>query len=188
MATTATPPPSARAWPFVVSAGDPAYMWGGLGDTEPDAVHVYHLSTETWTRCHSRGPHPPTGLHNGGCTLSGGHLYLYGGFDGKAKQRGVLYGLDVETWTWRTLSDGDGAGGPGKKTGCRMVAHGDNLMVVGGRYGATPRSQQEGSSYEEVPLTGGVHTNEVHCYNLTTGEAANSDSTKNVTALCCDAK
>ena len=161
MASNSTSP-SARAYPFIASAGNLVYLWGGDGDTVPEAVFLFRRDTETWARQRTRGPHPPAGLRYGCCCISGQHLYTYGGWDGKS-DHGVLYELNTNSWTWRKLSD-DGAGGPGKKSGCRMIPHQDQLLVVGGVHDKTPSSRQAGSSYEDG------WTNEVHCFNLTTGK------------------
>ena len=155
--------PSARLCPFIASAGDQVYLWGGHGDTEPEAVFLFHRGTKTWARQRTRGPHPPAGLGSGGCCISDPHLYIYGGRDGKSQQYGTLYELNTNSWTWRQLSDG-GARGPGKKSVCRMIPYKDQLLVVGGRYDETPSARQVGSSYENG------RTNEVHCFNLTTGK------------------
>ena len=154
--------PSARGSPFVASAGELVYFWGGRGDNEPEKVFIYRHDAETWTKEATRGPHPLTGLCNGGCTISGQCLYLYGGWDG-ISPHGDLYELTIKNWMWRKVCDG-GAGGPGKKDGCSMISYQDQLLVVGGRSGKTPSSRQAGASYE----TG--LTNEVHSYNLTTGK------------------
>ena len=154
--------PSARVYPFIASSSNLVYLWGGEGDTEPETVFLFHQNTETWARQRTRGPHPPAGLCNGGCCISGQHLYIYGGWDGESRH-GVLYELNTNSWTWRKLSD-CGAEGPGKKSGCRMMAYWDHLLVVGGRYDKTPSSRQAGSSYEDR------RTNEVHCFNPTTGK------------------
>ena len=138
------------------------YLWGGEGDKEPETGFIYRHDTESWTRKVTKGPHPPAGLCNGGCTISGQFLYLYGGRDGTSR-RGALYELNVKNWTWRNVCDG-GAGGPGKKAGCRIISYQDQLLVVGGYYDKTPSSRQAGASYEH-----GL-TNEVHSYNLTTGK------------------
>ena len=156
-------PPSARKDPFIASAGELVYLWGGVGNKEPETVFIYRHDTETWTREVTKGPHPPAGLRNGGCTISGQCLYLYGGFGGRS-HHGDLYELNIKSWTWRKVCDG-GAGGPGKKTGCRMISYQDQLLVVGGYCGKnTPSSRQAGASYE------GGRTNEVHSYSLTTGK------------------
>ena len=154
--------PSARVWPFIASAGSPVYLWGDLGDTEPEVVFKYLFDTETWARQHTRGPCPPAGLHNGGCCISGQNLYIYGGWDGKS-YHGILYELNTNSWTWRRFSDG-GAGEPGKKSGCRMIPYQDQLLVVGGYYENMSSSRQAGSSYECG------RTNEVHIFNVTTGK------------------
>ena len=111
MAAYAGAVPSARLYPFVASAGDLTYLWGGQGDTEPEAVFIYHHDTETWTRRHTSGPHPPAGLLNGGCAISGHNFYLYGDYDDKSSNCGDLYELNTQTWQWRKVSNG----GPGKK-------------------------------------------------------------------------
>ena len=153
-------PPSASAWPFIASAGDLVYLWC---DNEPEAVFLFHRDTKTWARRLTRGPHPPAGLSNGGCCISGQHLYIYGGQDGESRSR-TLYELNTNSWTWRKLSDG-GARGPGKKSSCRMIPYQDQLLVVGGRYDEMPSSSQAGVSYER-----GGYTNEIHCFNLSTGK------------------
>ena len=154
--------PSARSKPFIASAGDLVYLWGGKGDAEPETVFLFHRDTKTWARQRTRGPHPPTGLYNGGCCISGQHLYIHGGWDGKSLYR-TLYELNTNSWTWIQLSDG-AARGPGKKLGCRMIPYQDQLLVVGGSYDEIPSSRQAGASYESG------WTNEVHCFNLTTGK------------------
>ena len=161
MASFRAPPP-ARRNSFVASAGELVYLWGGVGDNEPEKVFIYRHDTETWTREVTKGPHPPAGLHGGGCTISGQCLYLYGGYDGRS-YRDDLYELDIMNLTWRKVCDG-GARGPGKKFGCRMIFYQDQLLIVGGAYGKAPSSRQAGASYE------GGRTNEVHSYNLTTGK------------------
>ena len=155
-------PRSARGHPFIASAGKLVYLWGGVGDAEPEMVLIYHHNTETWMREVTKGLHPPTGLRNGGCAISGQCLYLYGGYDGVSDQ-GDLYQRNIENWTWRKVCDG-GAVGPGKKVGCRMISYQDQLLVVGGGYGNTPSSRQAGASCESG------YTNEVQSYNLTTGK------------------
>ena len=155
-------PPSARGEPFIAPAGELVYLWGGKGDNEPETVFTYRHDTETWTREVTKGPHPPAGLSNGGCSISGQCLYLYGGHD-ETSRRGALYELNIKNWSWRKVCEG-GAGGPGKKDGCRMISYQDQLLVVGGHYGKTPSSRQAGASYARG------WTNEVHSYNLTTGK------------------
>ena len=136
------------------------YWWGGYGDTEPKTVFL--IGRETWARQRTRGPHPPAELREGGCCISGQHLYIYGGWDGKSRH-GTLYELNTNSWTWKILSDGS-VGGPGKKSWCRMIPYKDQLLVVGGKYDEVPSSRQAGASYEDG------RTNEVHSYNLTTGK------------------
>ena len=153
--------PSVRSWPFLASLGNLVYLWGGQGDTEPETVFLFCRDTITWARQRTRGPHPPAGLHDGGCCISGQHLYIYGGVN-EESYHGVLYELNTNSWTWRMLSEG-GVRGPGKKTGCRMISYFDQLLVVGGVYDMIHK-RQAGSSYNRG------RTNEVHCFYVTSGK------------------
>ena len=155
--------PSPRSWSFLASATDRLYLWGGAGGTEPNTVHIYSVNTETWMREFTKGPHPPAGLRDGGCSLAGQHIYLYGGYDGLSYS-GSLYQLNTDNWSWSELSNCS-AGGPGSKSGCKMITYKDQLVVVGGYYSHIPDSKQPGSRYEDG------WTNELHCYSLTTGKS-----------------
>ena len=155
--------PSPRSSPFIASAGDLAYLWGGLGNTEPEAVFIYSEETETWMRKLTKGQHPPAGLRNGACCIADQHFYLYGGYD-RSSHHGALFQLNLADWSWKELSNCS-PGGPGKKSGCEMVAYKHNLVVIGGFYGGRPSSIQAGSSYSEYG-----RTNEVHSYSLATGK------------------
>ena len=159
--------PTARNYPFIASTGDLTYLWGGEGDTEPEALFVYRHDAEAWTRMLTSGPHPPAGLKGGCCAMSGHNLYFYGGRDQKNLFCGNLYELNTQTWQWRKLSDGS-AGVPGKKYGCRMISYQDQLLVVGGYYAEMPSSRQAEARYEKCESSG-TFTNEVHGYSLTSG-------------------
>ena len=160
-APSATPSP--RSCPFIASAGDLAYLWGGLRDTEPGAVFIYSEETETWTRKLTKGQHPPAGLCSGACCIANQHFYLYGGHDGSSRH-GCLFQLNLADWSWKELSNCS-PGGPGEKNGCGMVAYKHNLVVIGGYYGVRLSSTQAGSSYDEHG-----RTNDVHSYSLATGK------------------
>ena len=157
--------PSSRSSSFAASIKDRLYLWGGYRDAKPNTVHIYSVDTETWMKEFTKGPHPPAGLRNGGCFLAGQHIYLYGGYGGSSLS-GSLYQLNTDNWSWSELSNCS-ASGPGRKTGCRMITYKDQLVVVGGYYGPyeEPDSKQPGSTYESG------HTNELHCYSLTTGKS-----------------
>ena len=158
-----SPPP--RSDSFLASTGDKLYLWGGYKDAEPNAVHKYSVKTETWMRDITKGSHPPAGLWGGGCSVSGQHIYLYGGSYGSSLS-GSLYKVNTDNWSWSELSNCS-AGGPGRKTGCSMITYKDQLVVAGGYYGPNrePDSKQPGSRYERG------WTNELHCYSLTTGKS-----------------
>ena len=158
--------PPSRFSSFVASIKDSLYLWGGDGDAEPTTVHIYSVNTETWMREFTKGPHPPAGLEDGGCSLAGQHIYLYGGSDGSSYS-GSLYQMNTDNWSWSELSNCS-AGGPGRKSGCRMITYKDQLVVVGGCYGNEEHLKQRGSRYEYG------YTNELHCYSLTTGKSERS--------------
>ena len=164
MASSTGLSPSPRSSSFVASIKDSLYLWGGDKDAEPNTVHIYSVHTETWMREFTKGPHPPAGLGNGGCSLAGQHIYLYGGRYGSSLS-GSLYQLNTDNWSWSELSNCS-AGGPVRKSGCSMITYKDQLVVVGGYcdYIKEPDSKQPGSRYEHG------WTNELHCYSLTTGK------------------
>ena len=148
--------------PFIASAGDLAYLWGGQGDTGPGTVFIYSEETETWTRKLTKGQRPPAGLYNGACCIADRHFYVYGGYGGSS-YHGALFQLNLADCSWKELSNCSPRG-PGKKRACGMVTYKHNLVVVGGSYGVRPSSTQAGSSYDRYGKT-----NEVHSYSLVTG-------------------
>ena len=154
-----SPPP---CWgSFVASTRDTLFLWGGRGDAVPETVYIYSLNTETWMREFTEGPHPPAGLENGGCTLAGQCIYLYGG-SYESSYSGSLYELNTDNFTWSRLSND---GGPLRKEGCRMITYKDQVLVVGGDYNPDEVfSEQPGSRYE------GGFTNELHSYSLSAGK------------------
>ena len=146
---------------FVASTLDTLFLWGGAGDAEPETVYTYSVNTETWMKEFTKGPHPPAGLWNGGCTLAGQCIYLYGGSDGSSYS-GSLYELNSDGFTWSKLSND---GGPPRKAACRMITYKDQVLVVGGRYKPNEVfSKQPGSRYERG------YTNELHSYSLSAGK------------------
>ena len=145
---------------FVASTRDTLFLWGGRRDTEPETVYTYSVNTETWMRKFTKGPHPAAGLWNGGCTLAGQCIYLYGGFHGS--YFGSLHELNTDNYIWSKLSID---GGPLRKEGCRMITYKDQVLVVGGEYAANEVfSKQPGSRYEQE------FTNELHSYSLSAGK------------------
>ena len=159
VAAILSPPPG--SFSFVASTRDTLFLWGGNGDAEPETVHIYSVNTETWKREFTKGPHPPAGLNDGGCTLAGRCIYLYGGSYGSSYS-GTLYELSTDNFTWSKLSND---GGPLRKVGCRMITYKDQVLVVGGRYEPDEVfSKQPGSRYERG------YTNELHSYSLSAGK------------------
>ena len=155
-----SPPPC--GWSFVASTWDTLFLWGGVGDPEPETVYTYSVNTETWMEEFTKGPHPPAGLNDGGCTLAGQYIYLYGGGDYSLSYSGTLYELNTDGFTWSKLSND---GGPTRKAGCIMITYKDQVLVVGGEYKSQERfSKQPGSRYE------GEYTNELHSYSLSAGK------------------
>ena len=154
-----SPPPGSLL--FIASTRDTLFLWGGLGDAEPETVYTYSVNTETWMKELTKGPHPPAGLRDGGCTLAGQCIYLYGGTYASSFS-GSLYELNTDDFTWSELSND---GGPPRKIGCRMITYKDQVLVVGGRYKSNEVfSKQPGSRYE------GGYTNELHSYSLSAGK------------------
>ena len=154
-----SPPPGSLS--FVASTRDTLFLWGGQRNAEPETVYAYSVNTETWMKEFTKGPHPPAGPWDGGCTLAGRCIYLYGGSDGSSYS-GSLYELNTDGFTWSKLSND---GGPPRKIGCRMITYKDQVLVVGGKYKPDEViSKQPGSRYEQGC------TNELHSYSLSAGK------------------
>ena len=154
-----SPPPGSLS--FIASTRDTLFLWSGLGEAEPETVYTYSVNTETWMKELTKGPHPPAGLCEGGCTLAGQCIYLYGGTYASSYS-GSLYELNTDDFTWSELSND---GGPLKKTGCGMITYKDQVLVVRGRYKPNEVfSKQPGSRYK------GGFTNELHSYSLSAGK------------------
>ena len=153
-----SPPPGTGS--FVASTRDTLILWGGSRYAELETVYICSVNTETWMREFTKGPHPLAGLENGGCTLAGQCIYLYGGFH--ASYSRSLYELNTDSFIWSKLSND---GGPLRKEGCRMITYKDQVLVVGGVYNPNEGlSKQPGSRYERGC------TNELHCYSLSAGK------------------
>ena len=154
-----SPPPG--AFSFVASTRATVFLWGGRRYAEPETVYTYSVNTETWMKEFTKGPHPPAGLFNGGCTLAGQCIYLYGG-SRASSYSGTLYELNTDAFTWSKLSND---GGPSRKEGCTMITYEDQVLVVGGWYKPNEVfSKQPGSRYEQG------YTNELHIYSLSAGK------------------
>ena len=129
------------------------------------SVHSFDGLLESWSS-EDTGGVPPPRLYNGACASAGHHVYVYGGHDGSAPQ-GSLHQLDTRTWTWKQLS----STGPMRKSGCRMVSYGSNLVLFGG-YGIPSGPTQPGAEFVKSSMytDGRGWTNELHTFDLIKGE------------------
>ena len=154
-----SPPPG--AFSFVASTSDTLFLWCGSGYAEPETVYTYSVNTETWMKEFTNGLHSPARLWDGGCTLAGQCIYLYGGSD-ESSYSGTLYELNTDGFTCSKLSND---GGPPREAGCRMITYKDQVLVLGGMYNPDEVfSKQPGSRYERG------YTNELHSYSLSAGK------------------
>ena len=129
------------------------------------SVHSFDGLLESWYRKDTGGV-PLPGLYHGACASDGHYVYVYGGSNGSARQ-GFLHQLDTRTWTWKQLS----SSGPMRKTGCKMVAYGSNLVLFGGR-GIPSGPTQPGAEFVKKSnyTDGRGWTNELHTFDLIKGE------------------
>ncbi len=151
--------PGLRNYSFLASVNSSIYVWGGL-DYNPSSLkrepvdimeYIYKFNTTTgaWDRLRLKNQHPP-GLYDGACVGIGENIYFYGGYDTKGQRTGSLYELNLTTLTWQALSS-PGVGSPKKRSGCHMVEYEGTLVMYGG-------------------VTAEGHSNELHVFNLATGE------------------
>ena len=130
------------------------------------SVHSFDGLLESWYSEDTGGVPPPAGLYIGACASAGHHVYVYGGYDGSAPQ-GSLHQLDTRTRTWKQLS----STGPMRKTACRMVSYGSNLVLFGG-YGIPSGPTQPGAEFVKWSkyTDGSGWTNELHTFDVIKGE------------------
>ena len=130
------------------------------------SVHSFDELLESWSSEDTGGDVPPPGVYDGACASAGYHVYVYGGHDGSARQ-GSLHQLNTRTRTWKQLS----STGPMRKTGCRMVSYGSNLVLFGG-FGIPSGPTQPGAEFVKSSRStdGRGVTNELHTFDLIKGE------------------
>ena len=153
--------PSPRDSPYTAAVSGQVFLTGGgTKNFDEDkkkllsSVHTFDVYEESWRERRVDGPAPP-GLYAGACTStpSGHTLQVYGGWDGPHNQ-GSLNQLDINSLNWTQLAAPDSSG-PMKKTGCRMVAYNNHLIIFGG-------------------VTQRTCTNELHIFDLVEGEAVHA--------------
>ena len=129
------------------------------------SVHSFDGLLESWYS-EDTGGVPPPGLYDGACASAGHHVYAYGGHDGSARHVS-LHQLDTRTRTWKQLS----STGPMRKSGCRMVSYGSNLVLFGG-FGIPSGPTQPGAEFVKSSYytDGRGKTNELHTFDLIKGE------------------
>ena len=163
--------PSPRHSHFFDAIGEKLYVWGGYTEdfkeknTLASVLHSFHSVLESWEHQEYSGTLPPV-LYDGACVSTGGHLYLYGGYDGSYYRSG-LYELDTKSRSFKLLS----SGGPMRKSGCAMIAYGKKLVLFGGR-GILSDPIQPGAQFvKDTRYTNSEGwTNELHMFDLEEGE------------------
>ncbi len=148
--------PSPRYDFFSVGRHTSVYLWGGRVDSgvpvdDLDYLHEFNFATATWIRHQLQGRHPP-GLYDGGCARIDDCMYFYGGRDEGGRSTGSLYQLNLTNWTWQEMSHPGASGSPGVKNDGGMIGYKSSLLVHGG-FGE-----------------GGRSTNDLHMFDLKTGE------------------
>ena len=147
--------PKKRRGHAAVGVDGKVFLWGGWGDglISGSVVEIFNMETGRWEQRKTTGT-PPMGAEFGAYTTIGNNAYYFGGYDGSSHYNS-LHSLDLSTMQWVTLQPRNQSQAPSRKRVCRMVAHGDDeLVVFGGIIGD--------SSY----------TNELHVYNLREGQSS----------------
>ena len=164
--------PSPRFGHFSAPVEGHLCVWGGSTKDSTkekgELVYTFDQHSESWSSKQCQGPSPPDGLYAGASAYAGHHLNLYGGHNGSCCQNS-LHQLDTRSWTWSHLS----TAGSMRKTGCRMVTYDEILLCFGG-YGFPSDTTQPGAEFTKDSwfTDGGGWTNEIHTYDLRTGESS----------------
>ena len=127
-------------------------------------VHLFNPCLESWQKRRPEGP-PPPGIYHGASASAGHYAYFYGGTDGM-QRHGSLHQLNTITSSWTPLSTEN----PMKKSGCSMVSHDDQLLLLGGHGFASVPAQPGAEFIEDARYTDGRgFTNELHTFCLKGG-------------------
>ena len=155
--------PCPRAFHFASTVADElTFVCGGLtsgGDEK--TLHAFSQLEEVWKSRTTTGVSLPK-LYEGGCTLSGNSIYLFGGLDGD-QAYGELYSLDTEEMEWKKVSTG-----PMQCSGCGFVHYRNKLITFGG-CGPQPATTQPGATYQEI-AGGQGQNNQLQIFDLEEGE------------------
>ena len=155
-------------------------MWGGRTvDWSPSqlrtvayTVHIFDTNSELWQSRETTGP-PHPGLMDPASLLIGDVTYFFGGFDGNSYYNS-LHQLDLEQLMWRNAQPRHTSHAPMKKAGCGMVSFGQDKLIVFAGYGIPSPRVHPGPIFipdkEFTDVDGGGWCNELHLYDIKTGE------------------
>ena len=138
---------------------------------------MFDLGTGLWSVQETSGEkvHLPSALSGVSCTVAGGSLYTFGGWDYGSRTADV-HQLDLTTFVWRRRPSTNRWEGPYLKDKAGMVAYGEDMLVIFGGYGypsvehvLSPR--QPGASYvKDSSFSDLCWTNELHLFVVEKGE------------------
>ena len=128
-------------------------------------VEIFDPYSESWEQRQVEGNAPSPGTYDAASASLHDDLFSFGGFDGRQRFN-TVHRLDTKTWCWSQVSPQNADGAPMLKTGCRMIAFRNSLVVFGG-YGE-PQGRTEPQSFIKFERDKGW-TNEFHIYNLSEG-------------------
>lgn len=138
-------------------------------DSHDRSVEVFDLATMEWEQQQTFGASFPVFGKGGFSAAVRDHLYIFGGLDDD-DYRNDLYGLNLEDFTWKQLSNVDA---PSARSYGGMVAHGECVIVLGGigkrAFQPSSRGAEELRDDKfDGPFTSGWN-NSIHEYNTVTG-------------------
>lgn len=114
-------------------------------EDEPQYLEIFNLQTHVWRRQMVEGNIPykcRAAFH----TVVGNTLYLYGGA-GEGISCNLLYSLDLITFKWELVSDGNRLRSPTKKCLGRMVSFDNKLYPFGGSGKKENFSENHGAEF-----------------------------------------
>ncbi len=121
-------PPTRQAHCSVVVEGV-VYTWGGYSDSDLQTIDVFNGEYRKVT---TTGDGPECVMYSC-CAVVGKTIFHWGGREGSSRpSSNDLYCITVGEWEWRKVQVTNPQDAPPPKSGSRMVALGDKLVVVGG--------------------------------------------------------
>ena len=171
--------PTPRAFHTSAQVGSKTLLHGGVTEDYSEktkqrlssVLEVFDSNTELWQQKKVKGDTPAPGVFGAASATVNGDLFTFGGYDGKILYSSLHRLKNASQWL-KLCPQNEKAESPMVKTGARMVAFGNQLLLIGG-YGIPHSPTQSGAAFIKDRTRGAPYgagwTNELHIFNIKNG-------------------